>query len=299
MTATDPSPRPVRAAHVRASWIATGGFVLAALLGVAALLWWRPAPPPPASPKTASAPAPVAVAPKPPAPAAAEFEPASDRIPETSLPLRLVATVVRENHRLSLATVEDLQQGGHQVLSEGQSFRDHPDARVVAIERGRVLLDNAGVREQLVLDRGLEPPVAQADNAPTREQVESRRDMARRVRALTDAGENWREVRGGDVRGGLLAEGDINPVYDGDALVGLEVDGIRSGGVYDQMGLRDGDVVTSVNGVALSDPSAAAGVMAELAGSDKIVVSVERADGSEKELSMPTDEFANAVRQLP
>lgn len=231
-------------------------------------------------------------------PAPSRFAPAAERsdLPHTKLPLRLVATVVRENRKLSLATVEDRERGGHEVMGEGQSFRNHVAARLVSIERGRVLIDNAGVHEQLVIDRSARLPDAAA-NAPSEHAVAYRRDLAQRLRELTDAGSDYRELR--PTQGtGLFEEGDVRPVYEDGELIGVELDGLRAGGVYDQAGLRDGDLVTSVNGVSLGEPTAAAQVLAQLAVSDELSVAVERDDGSEELLSIPTSEFIDSLAGL-
>jgi general secretion pathway protein C len=215
-------------------------------------------------------------------------------LPHTQLPLRLVATVLRERRSLSLATVEDTAAGGHEVLSEGDLLRHHPRVRLTAIERGRVLLDNDGTREQLQLDRSK----GASGGGPDPEEVAYRRDLSRRLRTLTDAGTEYRDVLGGGRRSGLILEGDVSPVFEGDELVGVQLDALREGGVYDQVGLRNGDVVTAVNGVPLGDPTAAARVLGELAMSDLLEVSVEHRDGTADVLSIPTSEFKAAVDAL-
>ena len=231
--------------------------------------------------------------------AASRFAPAEERsdLPHTELPLRLVATVVRENPKLSLATIEDEEQGGHQVLGEGQPFRGRGDVTLVGIERGRVVIDHAGVREQLVIDRSARLPTNAEANAPSEETLAYRRDLGRRLRELTDAGEDYRELR--PVEGtGLFEEGALRPVYEDGELVGVRLEDLREGGVYDQAGLRDGDLVTSVNGVSLGEPTATAEVLAGLAFSPELEMAVEREDGSEELLSVPTEAFFDSLTGL-
>jgi type II secretion system protein C len=212
-----------------------------------------------------------------PAPARSAPEPEEASLPYTKLPLRLVATVVRENPALSLATVEDLERTAHQVMSEGQSFDAHPKATLVSIERGRVILDNDGVREQLVLDHSDRAPLDVAAYEITPEQRAYRRDLARRLRDITDAGEDY---LGRGERTGLLAEGDVSPFYEGDELVGVRIDNVRPDGLYDRYGIRNGDVVTSINGIPLGSPTAAAEVLSEVALSDVLEVEVLPAEGN-------------------
>lgn len=214
-------------------------------------------------------------------------------VPLTDLPLRLVATVVRENASLSLATVEDLDRTTYEVLNEGDRFRDHPQASVVRIERGRILLDNDGVREQLVIDRSDRAPLATRISP---EEAQRRRDMGRRLRELTEAGTDALEE---PERAGLLAEGDVSPVYGEDGeLIGVRLDAIREGGFYDQIGLRDGDVVTDISGVSLGEPAAIAAVMARFATSDEVTVDVESADGRKETISIPSEFVFGGMNDL-
>ncbi len=207
-------------------------------------------------------------------------------VPHTKLPLRLVATVLRENPGRSLATVENTARSGHEVLGEGQVLRDHRAARIVSIERGRVLLDNDGVREQLVIDRTARPlnAISQVATPATRDASETPTKSAP-PGAL-------------DPVGGSLDEGELSPVYEDGELIGIELEDIRDGGLYEQVGLRNGDLVTSVNGVPLGEPTAAAEVLAELALSGRLTVEVEHEDGTHELLSVPTSELGEVFRGL-
>jgi general secretion pathway protein C len=248
----------------------------AALLALLALLVLRPSP-------QAGVPAGGVTAAPPPAASPARASDGADAdvgIPHTRLPLRLLATVVRGTGRLSLATVEQIEAGGHQVLGEGQPFRGHPRVRVASIERGRVLIDNDGVREQLVIDRDARPVTRDAPTA------------ARAADAGTDSPGVGRAERAG-----LPAEGEVSPVYEEGELIGVQLDDLRAGGVYARMGLRNGDIVTAINGISLAEPTAAAEMLAELALSDVLEVDVEHADGTQELLSVPTAGFT-AVPQL-
>jgi general secretion pathway protein C len=222
--------------------------------------------------------------------AAAAPLPDASGIPHTRLPLRLLATVVREDAALSLATIVDVERPAQAVMSEGESFEGHPSARIARIERGRVLIDNAGVREQLVIEGR-----AAFGSERTPEERERRRERGRRLRALTDAGTNYREVLGSGERGGLLADGDVSAVYEDGELVGVQLDGIRPGGLYEKIGLRDGDVVTGINGISLGDPDAAAQVIGQLVTSDELIVDVERGTGPPEQLVVPAPELRESL----
>jgi general secretion pathway protein C len=203
--------------------------------------------------------------------------------------------VVGEDAAFSLATIEDVERSAHAVMSEGQTLEGRPSVRLSRIERARVLLDNDGVLEQLVIVPGETAPTESAALELAPEERERRRDLARRLRELTDAGS---DALGRGERGGLLAEGDVSAVYGEDGeMVGVQFDGIRAGGVYDRIGLRNGDVITDINGVSLGDPAAAARVLAQFASSDELVVSLSR-NGSPETLRVATEAFERAVREF-
>jgi general secretion pathway protein C len=246
-----------------------------------------PAPPPAAAGAAAPEAAPAA---PPPAPAAAA-RPAD--IPHTQLPLRLLATVVADDPSLSLATVADEERGAHAVMGEGQQFGGRPYVVLAAIERGRVLIDNHGVREQLVLVHGgAEPAVSSEVREITPEEREFRRGLARRLRELTDAGE---EALGPGERGGLLAEGDVSAAYQDGELVGVQIDGVRAGGLYDRIGLRSGDVVTDIGGVSLADPDAMVKVLEQAFTSERLQLTVDRPGGGATRIDLPTRELGALV----
>ena len=228
--------------------------------------------------------------------ASAPATPESDLsgIPHTKLPLRLLGTVVSDDPAQSLATVDDLERSLHEVMKEGHHFEGRPNVTVARIERARILIDNEGVREQLAIAHRVPPEAA----AVTPEEREYRRDLSRRLRALTDAGENYPEVLGEGERGGLLAEGEVSPVYEDGMMVGVQFEDIREGGFYDQLGLRNGDVVTDINGVSLADPAAAAKVMAEFVASPEISLEVERgADRAPETIRVDTESLEKAVER--
>ena len=83
----------------------------------------------------------------------------------------------------------------------------------------------------------------------------------------------------------MLAEGEVSAVYEDGEMVGVQFDAIREGGLYDRIGLRNGDVVTEINGVSLADPAAAAKVIGELVAAPELSIAVERgADGAPETL---------------
>jgi type II secretion system protein C len=250
--------------------------------------------PPPAAAVLPERPAPVAEAPEAtPAPAA---EPAPAPIPLTALPLRLLGTTVDTDPRRSLAAIEDLEAASYQVMNEGDGFRHREQVLLVHIDVDHVLLDNAGRLEKLPLDpaiaaalEGGQPPGYRLSGQAR----EERRRLAERLRELQETG-------GGGVtsRGGLLAEGEALPVYQDGEMVGIQLEAIRPGGFYDELGLRDGDLVLSVNGVPFGGPTATAELLAELTTSRTLELDVQRGDGSQVSIPVPTQRVIEGLKDL-
>ena len=229
---------------------------------------------------------------------------ADDGIPITQLPLLLVATATGDEVSNPFARIEDLQHAVESILHTGQALPERSGVVLASIERESVLLDNHGDLERLPLDANgralgaddlLGPPVEQGA-ARSEAEIERRRALAERLRERVEAGADRDAVR---ARGGLLAEAEIGAVYEDGELVGVRLREIRPGSVYDRAGLRGGDVVTGINGVSVGDESAAANLIAELAGSETLEVSLRRADGSEQTISLPTRDLLGALEAIP
>jgi type II secretion system protein C len=237
----------------------------------------------------------------PPPGSAATDVPNSGEILPTALPLSLVATMVRDDPSRSLATISDEEQQTRQVLAPGQPLQSRSGVALARVERERVLIDNRGVLESLAMDRSDAPappdppPFDIGDEERIRQRV-----LATRIRELTDRGLDRHDTPPDErPRIGLLAEGSITPVYDeDDAFVGVQIGDVEEGGIYDRIGVEDGDVLTSVNGIPFGEPAAAAAVVAELTRSDEIEVGVTRPDGSAEMLTMPTAELREHLAEL-
>ena len=90
---------------------------------------------------------------------------------KTKLPLRLLGTAAAEDTALSWAAIEDLETKQHLVVRIDQDIKG--GAKVIKIERRRIVLQNAGRREELALE-GDEP-----EPSPVRSAAQGRPSTAR------------------------------------------------------------------------------------------------------------------------
>ena len=76
----------------------------------------------------------------------------TEPVEETKLPLVLEATISASGESYSRAAIRDSGAPASMVLGVGDPVTGHSDVSVALIERGRVVLLNAGRREELLLD---------------------------------------------------------------------------------------------------------------------------------------------------
>ena len=247
-------------------------------------------------PRGAQATPPAVPAEPPAAPAVPERAPAADdaaELPATSLPLHLLWTRVDALQSQSLALVFDRDGRATQSLHEGDRFERHPQAALARIEIDRVLIDNDGRLEELRVEAdipGLLGALAPAE-ATGPEAAERRRQMVESLRERIAAErDGTREVGAEPVRGGLLADGDARPVYRDGVLEGFAFENLEPGGFFDRMGLRDGDLVSALNGIPLRDLGGAE-LLAQVVAAPRFELAVERPDGTRESLSLPTAEL--------
>jgi hypothetical protein len=134
-------------------------------------------------------------------------------------------------------------------------------------------------------------PDPEAQN-PGWEEIERRRAAAARIRKWIEAGP---DATGPPIAGGLLAEGDPHPVSENGELLGVELQNLRPDGFYARLGLREGDLVQSINGIGLAESGA---LLQEIAGSQSLELSIERSDGTQEQISVPRQQFREGLKSL-
>jgi S1-C subfamily serine protease len=74
----------------------------------------------------------------------------------------------------------------------------------------------------------------------------------------------------------LMAEARIVPAVDGSRAIGFKVFSIRSSSLLDRAGLKNGDIVTHVNGYEMTDPAKALEIYAKLRDARVVVIDIIR-----------------------
>jgi general secretion pathway protein C len=192
----------------------------------------------------------------------------------TRLPLSLLGTAASDDPERSWAAIEDREKQQTLVLSNGDSVRNV--AKVMRIERKRVVLDEGGALRELALDEPEGPAIASARPA-------GRANPPRRApRAVPQAPPPAAAAPGAArTPAQLFQDARILPKYTEGQMVGVQVSSIKPGGIFEKMGLQDGDVITELNGVRIDSPEQSAKVLLEVTTKDSFSMKLDRASGVE------------------
>ncbi len=196
-------------------------------------------------------------------------------IPDTSLRLRLLGTLVADTAERSQAVILDVEAVQHMVLRVGDGLAFHPDVTVHSIEQRRVILDTERGLEKLWLSRGdgLPDVAAARDDAeyapplprdrPLRSSAELRRNPSMNVSP---------EVIEAMNRLALHLANDLEPIYDASGRIeGAIASSIAADGFLEQAGIGQDEIIRGVNGVEIDTPEAASRVLRDLASCEPVV----------------------------
>lgn len=193
---------------------------------------------------------------------------AADNAPDTSLSLQLRGAIAAEDPRFAHAIIAD-SSGNEQVYFVNDTLPG--GATVQQIQADRVLLARAGQLEVLRLPRegqpgGSAPPMAAA------------RPMAAPVQ------QNVQELVSQNAAG-FLEVVRPQPFMPNGQLKGYRIYPGPNRQQFAALGLRAGDLVTEINGIALNNPAQGMEVFRSLGDAAQVTVTVER-DGQPQVLSL-------------
>jgi general secretion pathway protein C len=207
----------------------------------------------------------------------------------TQLPLELLGTVASPNPQLSWAAIEDKETRKHMVLRLHDDVKEGK-ARVMRIEPKRVVLSENGELRELVLaeNTGAPPlPKMSASTRPSRQSMAARRRPSRSrlaARPLQPPPGLEETIRN---PAQLFSQARILPKYEDGEMVGVQVSAIQAGSLFEQIGIKDGDVITELNGIKISSPEESATILRELSEAQELAVTIRGPNGPET-LNMPT-----------
>lgn len=211
---------------------------------------------------------------------------------KTKLPLRLLGTAAVGDAALSWAAVEDLDSREHLIVRVEDQLKGK--AQVLRIDRRRIVLQNGPRREELSLEEGMSPEPPRRTARATRDSRRRRKPAAARGKSLTSnirrLGENRFSVPRADVESAtnnpaaLFSQARILPKYQDGEMVGVQLNSIKSGSLFEQIGIQNGDTITEFNGIQVTGQQQSAAVLRELTEASEFDVSVTGDDGETRRL---------------
>lgn len=207
-----------------------------------------------------------------PTPAAAAPPPAEAA--PTQLKLKLWGTAVFSKGK-SFSIIED--QGARKQGVYGINATVPGNATVKAIEWDRVILSHNGRDEILTLEEvkavpGAVKPAVAAAAAPAANggsgiQQTSENEFTVPKAEVDSALENMSQ---------LFTQIRAVPHFDGGQAIGFRLFAIRRGSLFDRIGLKNGDIIRSINGNEMNDPGKAMALLQELRDTNNLDVDIIR-----------------------
>ena len=208
-----------------------------------------------------------------------------EELTKTNLPLRLLGTVASMDQIVASAAIENTQDRLHQVVRVGHTLDKFASVVVVRIDRGRVILQNGARREELLLDPKA-PSIATVATSRPSSRARSRRRGPASAEASLEA-RLGKMVDTAPSRGpaSILNGARILPKKDKSGkMLGIELNQIKSDSLFEKVGLVNGDVITSINGLTIDDPSAQVELLKAFTQADDIVAEVTSANGTTRQI---------------
>jgi general secretion pathway protein C len=202
----------------------------------------------------------------------------------TKLPLELLGTVASPDPQLSWAAIQDEEERKHLVLQVDDDVKEGK-AKVIRIERKRVVLSENGELRELVLAAKRDVPLPPKTRAGKRSGGESTmagsRLPARQLPSQLDIEQLIRDPAQ------FLSQAHILPKFEDGAMVGVEVNTIQAGSLFEGIGIEDGDVITEINGIKIDGTEKGISIMQELSKASELLLTIQDGIGRVETLNVP------------
>lgn len=203
---------------------------------------------------------------------------------KSRLPLRLMATMEAEDPEQSLATILDTEAGVSGLYGRGDVVRS--GVVVMSVDQAIVHLRNNSALEYVQLGDDAPPPAAAPAEPKEGEDKEEKpaddRTIPGAEEAINCPTEDTCTVERAFVEQlmanpALLAkQARIVPKQKDDEILGYKLYGIRRGSLPKLLGLKNGDMITAVNGEELKSMDKAMALYTKLRRASNLSVSIER-----------------------
>jgi general secretion pathway protein C len=199
----------------------------------------------------------------------------------SSLPYQLVATMESDRPRDSIAVLFHLEHKTSHAHSPGEKIE--ADVKLKKVERARVILENKGRLEYIDTITPPAPPAAEpvAPPAPVEEEkTAAKSEIPGADEAIKCNGNTCTVSKA--FRDQLIAnpallskQARVIPAMRDGETRGFKFYGIRPGSLPKLFGMKNGDMITAVNGQELKSADEVLGLYTKLRRASRITVSVE------------------------
>ena len=83
----------------------------------------------------------------------------------------------------------------------------------------------------------------------------------------------------------LFSQARILPKYEEGQMVGVQLNSIQAGSLFEQIGIQNGDTITEFNGIQITSQQDSAAVLRQLTEASEFNVTVTGADGQPRRLT--------------
>jgi type II secretion system protein C len=204
-----------------------------------------------------------------------------EELKETELPLKLWGTIAADDPALSWASVEETGKKG--VISAVRVGDKIQTATILEIERRRVVLLENDSRRSLSLDddeaamslankgKRIKPPTRATTSRTSRRKSAKEARKAKREEAKSPVGNP----------SSLYSQARIVPEIDSETnlVTGLKLSAIQAGSAFEEVGMKNGEVITEIDGVPVRDLGDSTKIMSALTDPDEVPIVTVDKDG--------------------
>ncbi len=204
---------------------------------------------------------------------------------ESSLPIKLVNTIVLQDTVKSLASVQIRGDRVLQEVREGEQISNL--AKIFKITRLEILVKNLenGVCETIASEKAREvrSPISVMTPAKSREFK-----LSKKLPGIENAGNKFTISKGlldeklKDIAS-ILTQARAVKIQNPDGTLAFKMTEMDPQGIFPYLGLQDQDIITSINGKPIYDLNEVMGLFARIKNMDKLQLGIKR-EGSESML---------------
>lgn len=206
----------------------------------------------------------------------------SVKVEVPSIPIKLMGTVAG-NPSYAYAIIEDPVQKGEKIFRVDDTIA--PGIKLAEINRNMiVIMRDDGGREEInvpteewyirmvrqIKQSAIELLSPESESASATPYARNNPDPVRPAQVGADSEDGSRTLSKG--MGNILAQAKLVQQSSGGQSEGFMIHSIEPGSLFDKVGLKDGDLITGVNGLDLNDPKESYETYKNLKGDDFIIV---------------------------